>query len=190
MEFDISGSAKEFTKNPRSLTEDEKTKIINLGRIEAVKLYRSEPGKRLADEQRRAILAQNKSNIEYDFTQMVPELVHELTHALDDRRSKGKYVKNSRSIHTKNMLNNLENDYSQENVQANNQAWSDAYSVDPAEVNAWFQSAVAASRDYLNASFEDYKREFSNHYMHYRILPKEEQKRLMKRLYAEWKSEN
>jgi hypothetical protein len=112
----------------------------------------------------------------------LPSLVHELSHAYDDARSKGRYVRNKRSTDTRTKLAAYERDPSDDNEAA----WSAAYAVDPAETNAWFQAAVTASKHALHEPFEDYARIFMDHFPHYRQLPKLERQRLLKRLFVQW----
>lgn len=113
------------------------------------------------------------------------DLVHELTHLYDDRRSAGKYVANPHSQETLRKAAAMNNDPSA----AAREAWSDLYMTDPAEVNAWYQAAVSVIRPYLGDSFEDYYDKFTQEYRHHQTLSPEKLRRLIKRLYAEWSAE-
>lgn len=110
-----------------------------------------------------------------------PNLVHELTHAWNDYQSKGRFVKNSKSIATKTLFTTYDNDPSE----ANQQAWSDAYMHDPAEINAFFQSAIAATP--WVASFDNYRSDVIERLPQFSHWSQAVQKRLYQRLYQHWK---
>ena len=111
---------------------------------------------------------------------LVPNLVHELSHAWDDLRSKGRYVRNRRSAATKARFAT----YADEPSEAHQAAWSRAYIRDPAEINAAFQAAIAAIP--MNASFDAYATAFYDRLPQFSAWPPTVQARMRKRLYKQW----
>jgi ferritin len=91
-------------------------------------------------------------------------VVHELTHAYDDFMSGGKYISN---------------DY----VGIDG---GDAYYNQTLEYNAYYTAAVSEIRKYRYFTWESYIDKFKDSMYSFKKLNKEYQKKILKRLYAEW----
>ena len=93
-------------------------------------------------------------------------LIHELTHSLDEFKSKGIALKNSNYASYKSDI-----DYLKANI----------------EVNARFVASIAEIKDYLSAPFERYWNMFIYHTdINYHYLDKKQQKHLKNRVYKHY----
>jgi hypothetical protein len=109
-------------------------------------------------------------------------LVHELTHAWNDYQSKGRFVKNAKSMASKTLFRA----YNDDPTDANQQAWSNAYTHDPAEINAFFQAAITATP--WVASFDNYLSDFRQQLPQFSQWSDDVQTRLYTRLYQHWQA--